>query len=316
MDLRVFDDRGDYRRSTRLARRAAHMAGVAGVVFAGPPRALPGAEDALADAGVAAFLCYGDLATLRLLTPHVFQMGPSFRWEAEELTRYALAGGEVDDLGALTEESVMGESARTALRAALRRRGSKLAATQVFQPGRLELLDAHLRRLRAAGVEQVFVEASPPEFGRIVAALKREKGWAPRLLGFDLTLSPAMGGPPAPPRTVAADGRDRGAHFLKNARYRRFRRAARELMGRVPVGWEYRAYRATRLIARSALKMDAGDVARALRRGTATLGPRDPLVLERADVGLWKVYRPSAKRRGLSRRLPWRPVPRTFDSEQ
>ena len=319
MDVRVLDDRGDYRRSTRLVQRAATARDVAGVVFAGPPRALPRAEDALADAGVPAFLCYGDLATLRLLTPHVFQIGPSFRWEAEELTRYAARVGGTDALGALTEDSVMGDSARTALRGALRRHGAELAAARVFQPGRLELLGAHLRRLRAAGVDQIFVEASPPEFARIVATLQREERWEPRLLGFDLTLSPRLGGPAAPPGTVAADARDRGAHLMPEARFRKFRRAAQEVIGRLPVHWEYRAYLAARLVASGGLSRDVADRARMLRAGgrhLADLGPGDSLVLERSEIGLWRAHRSSAaSRRDLPPRLPWAPVPGAFGAD-
>ncbi len=313
VELRVYDDRGSHLRSTELVRRAARAGGLDAVVFAGIPRALPRAERALARAGVPGFLIYGDLASAGRLTRHTFQMGPSFRWAARDLVKWALGEGHADGLGALTEASVLGSVARKALQEELRKEGEALVRSEVFSPSRQHLFPSHLRRLRDAGVSALFIEGSPPEFGRINGALE-EIGWRPRLLGFDLTLSPAIEGPAPRRGSVAAGESFRGAH-LPGSDLDRFRRAAIEATGQPPLWWEHRSYAAARLVLRLVREARPGaDLASALAgaRGGARFGPRDHVWPNENEAGLWKVV--AAGERSAPRELPWTPLTAYFGS--
>lgn len=317
LEASVLDDRGSDRRSTRLVRRAASN-NVDAVIFAGPPKALPRAEDALASTGTAAFLLYGDLHTTDSLSRHVFQIGPAFRWEAHELAERAVKGG--GRLGALTEDSLMGATARRVLRRALEERGAVLASSEVFSPSRLDRIAQHLRTLRRDEVKHLFVEASPGEFGAINRAL-REMTWSPRLFSFDLTLPPPRRGPHARPGSIASDVLERGAHLEYVESFADYRQTGENTVGYVPPGWEYRAFASAML---SAAVADAEDRALALEDlrdephsgFEASFSRSDHLVSERADVGLWERVRPgsrTAERFGAPRDLPWVPLLGTFD---
>jgi ABC-type branched-subunit amino acid transport system substrate-binding protein len=291
--LRVLDDRGDDRRSTRLVRRAARSSGTDAVVFAGPPRAVARAESSLADRAIPAFLCYGDLEGARRLTRHVFQMGPGFDREARLLVGDALRARRGGRLGALTEDSVMGRVGRAALVDALDRQGARLAS-RIFDPSRLRRIGRHLEKLRAARVRRLFVEASPGELGRISSALAR-MDWSPRIFGFDLTLSPPYRGPAPPSDAAAADWVTRAAGVRGSDRFTRFQKASVDVTGARPRWWEFRSYLATLLVARA--ERGAGDPVRRLERMRAkrvagvdvTLSRRDHVVPNARDVRLWKL---------------------------
>ena len=76
-ELVVRDDGGDPARAVASIRELAAIEQVRGIVFAGPPEALPETEPSLAEAGIPALLAYGDLYGARLLRPHLFQVSPS-----------------------------------------------------------------------------------------------------------------------------------------------------------------------------------------------------------------------------------------------
>ena len=291
--LRVLDDRGDDRRSTRLVRRAAGSRKTDAVVFAGPPRAVARAESSLARSGIPAFLCYGDLEGAGRLTRHVFQMGPTFAREARLLVRDALRPRRGARLGALTEDSVMGEVARAALRNELEARHARLVEARVFEPSGPQRMGRHLRKLRAAGVRRLFVEASPGELGNMSAAFDR-MGWEPSVFGFDLTLSPPYRGPAPPQGAVAADWFTRSAGARDSDRFSRFRKASVTVTGGRPRRWEFRSYLATLLAVRADR---AGRASRRLERMRServagvevTLSRTDHLVPNARDVRLWEM---------------------------
>lgn len=291
--VRVFDDRGDDRRSTRLVRRAARSSGTDAVVFGGPPRAVARAESSLAQRGIPAFLCYGDLDGAARLTRHVFQMGPGFDREARLLVDEALRPRRGVRLGALTEDSVMGQVGRAALRDALKRRGARLAASRVFEPSRLRRIGRHLEKLRAARVRRLFVEASPGELGHISAALGR-MDWSPRILGFDLTLSPPYRGPAPPADAVAADWETRSAGVRGSSRFSRFRKASVAVTGSRPRRWEFRSFLATLLAVRATqgrhpvrrLERMRGERVAGVE---VTLSKTDHVVPNGRDVRLWRM---------------------------
>ena len=306
--LQVLDDRGKRAVATRLVRRVAANDDVAGVVYAGVPRGLPPAEDALADAGIPAFLCYGDLSGAGRLPRHVFQMGPEFEWEIDLLVERAQTLG-ADAPGLLVEDSLMGKTARNAFREEMRREEIVFRAVEVFSPTVLEDLPEHLRRLRSAGVNHVFVEASPVEFGRI-AGYMRELDWSPTLLSMDLTLSPALRGPAAPIGSIAVDLETRAAHLIDEGRLASFAAAAEESTGQLPLWWEHRAYEAVRMLVRAVGSAEGQrDLAQVLEDPGLDMGftRRDHVAPEREDVGLWERVGPGSGS-GIPRLLPWRPL--------
>ncbi|MDQ4145597.1 MAG: ABC transporter substrate-binding protein [Actinomycetota bacterium] len=313
--LEVLDDRGDHHRASRLVRRAAADSDVAGILFAGPPRALPRVEGALKESGTAAFLLYGDLGGFEGPHPQIFQMGPSFSWEASALVGRALRRPGAA-LGALTEDSELGERARATISNALEERGASLVHSEVFSPVRLDRLGHHLRRLRDGGARQLLVEASPKEFGLITAAL-REMSWGPRLLGFDLTLTPPYRGPVAPPGSLAAEMRTRTAHLEGGPELEAFVSASRRTTGELPLWWEHRAYAATLLVAWSAERAASeDDPARTLEelQGESFTGldvvfsERDHLAPNRADLVLFERVRGSHSETQVPRNFRWLPL--------
>lgn len=347
-ELVTLDDEGDPDRATDLVEELAASERTAGIIYAGPPAGLSPAEDALAEAGIPALLCYGDLYGARRLSAHVFQMAPSYVWEARRLARYALEDRRYETVGALVEDSLDGRTAVEALRAELARAGGRLKVAVTYPPTAEDLLSA-LVRLRSNGIEAVVVQGAPQAIGRIVAALDdmgagyrdteaarsaseaqkgRRKGdrsssWAPQVLSFDGAISPLVG-EELPAGTVAADSYARGAYYLPVPSFKGFENSFVDWWGSEPTGWELRGYEATRMVARAASQApEGGDVAHSLedlegaRFGglDITLGPDDHTSVGATNVGLWVVPGDDAdvfERDELAEGLPWVPLARGF----
>lgn len=346
IELVTLDDTGDPRRATELVVTQAATGRTLGVVYAGPPEGLPPAEDALAAAGIPALLCFGDLYGARLLTPHVFQVSPSYLWEARRLVRYLLRDRRYRTIGALTTDSLSGQVARRSLTETLAAGGAALAAAELVpEDGRL---DQALTALRRRQVEAIVVEGSPAvgqavidrldQLGhgyrgtasaRIASATGRGKerpvpgSWRPQVVGFDGLLARVPEGSELPPGTVAADTYARGAHYLPVPSFQSFREAYVNWWESEPLDWERRAYEAVMMIGWAARQgADEGDLALALeslreqRFGglDVTFGPDDHTSVDEASVGLWVVPRRGAAREtpDLPPGLPWVPLGRGF----
>jgi ABC-type branched-subunit amino acid transport system substrate-binding protein len=346
-ELVVQDDRGDEATATRLVRELAASDRTVGIVYAGPIVGLPDAEPALAEAGLPAILCYGDLYGARLLTPHVFQASPSYVWEARRIASYLLRDRRYLRVGALVRDGMPGRVAVSAVRRALRERGGRLTTVQTY-PTDDEDLRPHLLRLRRSRVEAIVVDASPAAAARVLDGLRglratyrstrrariasaanprqarrHARRWRPQVVGFDLFLAPnvartRMAG------TVASDTYARGAHYLPVPSFRKFRTAFRRWWDSDPLGWERRAYEAVRMIGWAAGRSEEGDdLARVLEgmRGAriggldVTFGPDDHTSVDQTTVGLWVVPRRGADARERGRlpdQLPWVPLARGF----
>src|SRR5687767_1533045 len=109
-ELLTLDDKGDVEEATALVEQVAGLEQAVGVVYAGPPEGLPGAEAALASAGIPAILVYGDLYGAQRLSPSVFQASPSYVWEARRIASYLLKDRDYEKVGVLTEDSFSGET--------------------------------------------------------------------------------------------------------------------------------------------------------------------------------------------------------------
>lgn len=345
-ELVARDDRGDRARATRLVRELAASDKTVGVVYAGPVAGLPDAEGALADAGIPAILCYGDLYGARLLTPHVFQASPSYVWEARRIASYLMRDRRYVRVGALVSALPAGRVAAAALRQALRERGRRLTVVQTYPPHQ-EDLRGPLLRLKRSRVEAIVVEASPAGATRVLDGLRRLRAtyrstarartasaarrgqarrharrWRPQVVGFDLFLAPnvARAGRPG---TVASDTYARGAHYLPIPSFKRFLAAFRGWWDAAPLGWERRAYEAVGMIGWAARRSEEGeDLARVLEgmRGErvggldVTFGPDDHTSVDQTTVGLWVVPRRGAAGElgRLPEALPWVPLARGF----
>ena len=110
-ELVVRDDEGDPERAVDLIRELAAIERVRGIVFAGPPEALPETEPSLAEAGIPALLVYGDLYGARLLRPHLFQVSPSLLWESRRIASYLVRDRGYRRIGLLASLSLDGTSA-------------------------------------------------------------------------------------------------------------------------------------------------------------------------------------------------------------
>lgn len=336
-ELRTLDDRGDPARALELVRRFAGLERTVGVIYAGPPFALPPAEQALARAGIPALLCYGDLYGARALSAHVFQVSPSLVWEARRLAAYLLGDRRYTRIGLLAGRDRAGDVARAALGRALAAQGARRPVVVRYdEPVQVA---AVLDELEAARVQALVVHGSPELFGDVAEELaargagyvsaaaaraaRRGGRWRPQLAGFDQALGLQVGAE-LPAGTVAAESLARGVHYLPVPSFRRFRRAFSEWWDAEPLGWEQRAYEAARAIGWAARRAGpGGDVAAALEglRGrrfgglTVTFGPDDHSAVDQLDVGLWVVPSAAAavpERARLPAGLPWVPLARGF----
>lgn len=346
IELVTLDDTGDPRRATELVEGQAATGRTLGVVYAGPPEGLPPAEDALAAAGIPAFLCFGDLYGARLLSEHVFQVSPSYIWEARRISRYLLRDRRYRTVGALTTDSLSGQVARRALTETLGEAGRRLAAAELFPAH--DVLDQTLRKLQRSKVEAIVVEGSPSDgrallerldalghgyrstpTARIASAAKPRNArrnarvWRPQVVGFDGLLARLPEGQAAPPGTVASDTYARGAHYLPVPSLQSFHQAYLNWWESQPLEWERRAYEAVMLIGWAAREgAGEGDLAVVLEslRGRrfggldVTFGPDDHTSVDATAVGLWVVPRRGAapESHQLPEHFPWVPLGRGF----
>ena len=340
-ELVTRDDGGDAQRATELVRELAANDRYVGIVYAGPPEGLPPAEPALERAGIPAFLSYGDLYLERQLSPHVFQMSPSYLWSARRLAAYLLRDRRYENVGALVDP---GTPSRVALLTAFREEGARMGRMGA-STGNLRSQLAFLRRSR---VEAVVVDAGPARTAEIVRTLRsmgalyrstnrariasarkaktarlHARRWRPQLVTFDLGMGPGVAATRPPAGTVAADTYARGAAFLPVPSLERYDGAFREWWGgEAPSGWELRSYDAVRAIG-WAVERGGDDLAvvleglRSMRFGglPITFGPDDHTAVEQTMVGLWAVPR-AGVRRTLRERdelaLPWTLLNRGF----
>jgi Periplasmic binding protein len=346
-ELVALDDGGVAERAVELVRRLVGSGNTVGVVYAGPPQAASKVERALAAAGIPLLVCYGDLYGARRLTPHVFQMAPPALWEGRRIAKYLIDDRRYEAVGAVVEGSVMGRIAARAVRDSTREEGGRWVGTLAYDPAAEPA--AVLDRMRRRQPEALVVQGSPVSISAIVDGLRdmgaayagspaariasarrrvrtaRRRGgwWAPHVAALDMAITSRLDARPFP-GTVAADSYARGAHYLPVPSFEGFRRVFRRWWDALPLGWELRAYEATRLIGWAAEEAAAGeDLAVALeglrdrRFGGAdiTFGPDDHTAAEQASVGLWVVPAPGDRvpeRRRIPRSLPWVPLARGF----
>jgi ABC-type branched-subunit amino acid transport system substrate-binding protein len=343
-ELVSLDDEGDPDRATALVEELTRLPRIVGVVFAGPPEALVGAEDALAQAGIPAFLCYGDLYGARLLSPHVFQMSPSYLWEGRTLARYMAADREYRTVGVMAEDSPDGNTARAALRQETKRAGLSLRRSVVYDPS-AESFRSELRSLRESQVEALVIHGSPGVVARIVEDLRsmgvRYTGtdqarvasaprrvrvrrsasnyWRPQILALDLAISDETD-QSMPAGMVASDTYARGVHYLPVPNFRRFEEAFEAWWAALPTGWELRAHDAVQAIGWAvAQAAEADDLALTLetlegkRFGglPVTFGPDDHTAVDETTVGLWTLP-PETPDAPDTPRLEWVTLARGF----
>ncbi len=344
-ELYTLDDRGDPGRATRLVEQVAAIDRTVGVIYAGPPEGLAAAEGALAEAGVPALLAYGDLYGARRLTPHVFQLSPSYIWEARRLVAYLVGDRGYRRLGVLVERSAQGRVAERAVTGALRLLGRGISVTARYGAPDGDPT-GRLRRFKDRRVEAIIVHGGPRAMAEVLGSLresgsvyrtteaasleprpkrrrnKRPRPWRPQVAGFDAAISPAIDPPPV--GTVAADTYGRGPHYLPIPELREFAQGFEEWWGERPLGWEQRAFQGVSALGwaveRAGPDQDLAVVLERLsgeRFGAlgATLGPDDHTFVGLTTVGLWVVPRPGVRFAGAVRlpdALPWVPLSRGF----
>ncbi len=343
-ELFTLDDESDPALALRHVRRLAALDRTVGLLYAGPAEVLPRAEPSLAAAGIPALALYGDLYGARRLRPHLFQVGPSYLWQARRIAAYLLTDRGYGRLGVLVEEGFEGDTALRAVREALRPHAGDLSTLLVERYAGPEAVAGALGRLRAGRAEALVVQAPPGSFAAVLEALDEigatfrsreaarlprarkqrrrydEADWSPQVAGFDTALSPLVEGPPV--GTVAAETYARGAHYLPVPSLRAFRADFLNWWDELPLGFERRAYEAARALGWAAERTPAGaDVAAELEglRGRRwggldlTLGPDDHTFVAAATVGLWVVPgRPVPEQTELPEGLPWAPLSRGF----
>jgi len=311
-ELVTLDDRGDPERATELVERLAADRNTVGIVYAGPPEALPRAEPALTQAGIPALICYGDLYGARLLRPHIFQMSPSFLWQARTIARYAFRDRRYRRIGLVAARSLDGDVAVAGMKDAVGQfAGRRLFVQRYAEASRVDQVPRPFIKRK---VEAVVVQGEPGTFERLAGASS-----GLQMISFDLGLG-AGGGYPV--GSAVSDTYARGAHFLPIPSFERFREAFREWWdGSEPLGWELRAYDAVRLIGWAAQRTPVGeDSAPALelldgvRFGglDITFGPDDHTAAEQQTVGLWVRPRSAFASLVPTDGLPWLPLARGF----
>lgn len=338
-ELVTLDDRGDPDRAVTLIEDLVAEDTTAGVVYAGPPEALPGVEDILAEAGVPAIVCFGDLPLGSVPSPQLFQASPPIGWQARHLAEYILEDRGYRTTGLVTERSPTGRRARRELQRALTEAGGRRAEWVAYRQDTGNLVDL-LKQLRRRKTEALVVGGGPGLVERLGPALRRmgalyrstrdakiaspaprRGSWRPQILLFDIGLSQGV---ELPAGTVAAESYGRGAHYLPLPAFRRWRAAFVNWWDTAPEGRELRAYQAVRMIGWATARAGpGGDVAASLEgaRGVrfgglaATFTPGDHFLVEPAAMGLWTIPRPGApvaERDRLPEAMPWVPLARTF----
>jgi len=343
-ELVSLDDEGDPDQALELVEQLAESPRTVGIVYAGPPEALPRAEGTLAAAGIPALLCYGDLYSARRLSAHVFQLSPSYLWQGRTLARYIAADRGYRAVGVMAEDSPDGRTATSALRQEARRAGLRLRRAIAYDPADENFL-GDLRALREAQVEALVVHGGPSVVASILSALRsmgvgytgtadarvasapppqrrRRTGtryWRPQVMAMDLAISDETD-QLIPVGMVASDTYARGAHFLPVPNFERFAESFEAWWAAIPTGWELRAYDSAQAIGWATKNASEGDdLAEVLetlegkRFGglPVSFGPDDHTAVDEATVGLWTLppIDPSAPE---SPRLEWVPLARGF----
>ncbi|HYO60507.1 MAG TPA: ABC transporter substrate-binding protein [Actinomycetota bacterium] len=337
-ELVTLDDGGDPEQAIDHLMELALAERTAGIVYAGPPEALPSAEAALEESGVPAVLCYGDLYSARLLKPNLFQVSPPYLWQARRIASYLYRDRRYTRVGLLVPATLSGRTARQSFAEAAGAFRRRAVAVETYAPD-AESLGDQLDALRRARVQAIVVDGDVDGFSlaleelrdsgseyRTSALARQKRGpWRPHVAGFDLALSPALERGLAAPGTVVSDDYARGAHYLPVPSFRTFRAAFEDWWGEPPLGWERRAYEAGRMIGWATAKADDAETSvaaalatlRARRFGglDLVLGPDDHTAVNQPHVGLWVVPRPAApvpERDALPDALPWVPLARGF----
>lgn len=338
-ELVTLDDGGDPRVAAQLVQELALSDRTVGIVFAGPPEALPGTEAALTQSGIPAILCFGDLYSGRLLRPHIFQASPPYLWQARAITRYLSDDRAYAKAGALVERGLSGDIAATSLKEAAREQDLTVV---IRRYGDTADIPSALGKLRKARAEAVIFQGSGDAFAGVAeiqaqqkrdyrgtprarigsaspsvrAARIRRGWWHPQLLGFDAAI--ASDGADLDPGTLAADSYARGTHALPIPAFENFQSAFQEWWGEAAVGWEYRGYDAARMIGWAAQNTRPGDdiagtleSMRQMRFGglDITFGPDDHTAVDQTTIGLWAIPRPGF---GAAGNFPWLPLARGF----
>ncbi|HET7481804.1 MAG TPA: ABC transporter substrate-binding protein, partial [Actinomycetota bacterium] len=342
-ELVTLDDEGDPQTASDLIENVVTTYPTVGIVFSGPPQALPASEDVLAEAGVPALLQTGDLLAQNLLTPHAFQFSPPYTWQADALGRYLFDDRGYTRVGSLTRAGASGQSARRALQSAFAAQGHRLAASELL-PETGGGLDRALTRLRKARVQAIVVEGAPRAEDKALAALEDRNAvyvtrteakrsgrpftrrWNPQIAGFDTLIAPQVAHLAA--GSVAAESYARGAHYLPIPSFESFRRAFSDWWGnRVgsPLGQERRAFESVLAIGWAARRVPSSsdaDLAQVLERLDGkrfggldiSFSASDRAATEPSTVGLWTV--PSAADDIPNDDIPtdlfWVPLDRTF----
>lgn len=311
-ELVTLDDEGDAERATELVEQLAADDSTVGIVYAGPTEGLPRAEAALTQAGIPALICYGDLYAARLLRPHIFQMSPSYLWEARAFARYLFRDRGYRRIGVLATRSLDGDVAVASMRSAAGAFGGRRLIIRRYRDGSIPRWKAP--RARRSRVDALVLQGD----GREIDDMELPKG-IEQLAAFDGGMAP---GTSYPVGTVVSDTYARGAHHLPLPSFERFRESFTGWWdGAEPLGWELRAYDAASAIGWAAQRTTAGqDIARTLERISGvrfggldiTFGPDDHTAADQQTVGLW--VRPRSAFRDLipDSALPWLPLARGF----
>lgn len=338
-ELVTIDDGGDPQAARAAIERLAANGQTVGIVYAGPEDPLPEMEQFLVSTKVPLLFTFGDLFSSQLLTPHIFQMGPAYLWEARVLARYALRDRRYSRVGALTSESLSGTSARRSLQIAFGELGTNVVASELLDD---DSLARSLKRLKRKRVQAVIIEGDPAQTQTVLSELsqsrarydntrqaRRAQPWSPQILGFDTLMAPQIDPALLPQGAVAADSYARGAHYLPVPSFMQYRRAFADWWGGepAPVGWELRAYESVQLLGRAASGFPSNrdvDLAAVLEQVKGkrfggldiTFGTEDRTAVEQATVGLWVVPSiPVAEADRLPESLPWVPLGRGFSTE-
>ena len=346
--LVTLDDGGNSEAAVDMVRDLARLERTVGIIYAGPPEALPDAEAALAARGIPAILLYGDLYAAEGLTAHTFQMGPSLLWEARRLAAYISNDRGYQKVGALVDLTNSGRTAQTSLQSALRDEGERRAEVVRYDAETDDLRPA-LDQLRQERVEVIVFQGTPEGLvqtattlgrmgasyrttnrARIRSARRRVRNrriqrghWRPQVLAFGEVFSPRLDAP-LRPGTVVSATLGRGAYYLPVPAFEEFRDGFMDWWDAAPDGWEFRAYDAARMIGWTAEAAEPNeDIAIVLERiederfsaTDITLGPDDHTAVDQSAVGLWVVPRSGInvrEREMLDRNLPWVPLARGF----
>ena len=333
------DDGGDPAAALQLITELSLDARTVGIIYAGPPEALPRAEAALTQSGIPAILCFGDLYSGRLLRPHIFQVAPPYLWQARAITRYLSDDRDYVKAGALVSRDLSGEIAAASLRSAAEEQDLRIAIRRYS--GTADIPSA-LKGLRKARAEAVIFQGSADAFAGVaeiqaqqdheyrdtprarlgsarpaVRAAREAGWWHPQLVGFDGALAPGTSELAA--GTLAADSYARGTHALPIPSFQNFRSAFEEWWGDPALGWEYRGYDAARMIGWAAQNTRPGDdIAPTLEKMKEvrfggldiTFGPDDHTAVDQTTIGLWAIPRQGFN--PPAHELPWMPLARGF----